>query len=325
MPKLAVYFAMSLLTAFVVKEYLCDIVADNIDLWSNELLTRGYLPDAVVRFGIQLSLKQKLKKLNSNIAVDAYVNSFVQHLKQNTLTAEATTQANEQHYEVNASFYTQILGFYNKYSCTIYLTDTERQQQLYTNPPSVAFDVDALDQSEVDMFNVYINEFEAQQFDALFDRIISIEMFEHMKNYQTLLHNLKNIMKCDGKLFVHMFVHKDKPYHFEKGWMAQYFFTGGTMPSHGMLSKFDNDFTSMDAWKVNGKHYSYTAESWLQKMDMNQDEIQIIIADIYGKEPHTVTKWVNLWRTFHMAVSELFNMLDGNEWFVGHYLLEPKC
>eukprot|EP01083_Nonionella_stella_P179036 634389_1 len=156
MPKLAVYFAMSLLTAFVVKEYLCDIVADNIDLWSNELLTRGYLPDAVVRFGIQLSLKQKLKKLNSNIAVDAYVNSFVQHLKQNTLTAEATTQANEQHYEVNASFYTQILGFYNKYSCTIYLTDTERQQQLYTNPPSVAFDVDALDQSEVDMFNVYI-------------------------------------------------------------------------------------------------------------------------------------------------------------------------
>merc|ERR1712129_174265 len=159
---------------------------------------------------------------------------------------------------------------------------------------------------------------------AMFDRIISIEMFEHMKNYKTLLHNLRKVMVCDGKLFVHMFVHKDTPYHFESGWMAQYFFTVGTMASHRMLQQFDDDFVLASDWKVNGVHYSYTLETWLRQMDVHEEQVKAAIANIYGDEEETVTKWWYLWRMFFIACSELFKYNDGNEWFVGHYTLTPK-
>ena len=122
-----------------------------------------------------------------------------------------------------------------------------------------------------------------------------------------------------------MFVHKDKPYHFENGWMAQWFFTAGTMASHGMLAYFDDDFVLKDSYKVNGVHYSYTLETWLHQMDVHEERVKDAIANIYGKEKETVTKWYYLWRMFFIACAELFKWDDGNEWFVGHYVLTPKC
>eukprot|EP01084_Bolivina_argentea_P158183 275581_1 len=391
-------FGTIVFVAAIMMQLNYDMIADNIDIWANDLLMKGYLPDFLIRFGIRMSLKQRLKELEiktTNTSVQEYVDLFVQQLKENAMTAEATKEANEQHYEVDVSFYNKILGYYYKYSSTIYLNDIERQQQIYTNEPSIPLHIFFLNQSEIDMLNVYIeraelcvgndcnlnvldlgcgwgsfslyyalqcplctitpisnsksqiefikqrakkmglnnvfprrvnvNELDQEIFDKKMDRIISIEMFEHMKNYKKLLNDLKNIMNCNGKLFVHMFVHKDKPYHFDKGWMAQYFFSGGTMPSFNMLEKFNDDFDSVASWKVNGRHYSYTLESWLLKMDNKQKEIEPIIGNIYGNNQKTITKWVNLWRTFFMACSELFKMNDGTEWFVGHYLLLPKC
>ena len=124
-----------------------------------------------------------------------------------------------------------------------------------------------------------------------------------------------------------MFVHRDKPYHFllSDGWMAQHFFTGGTMASHDMLGKFDRDFELKESWMVNGVHYSYTLETWLAKMDANEEAVKRVIGKIYGEGDATVTKWWMYWRTFFIACSELFKYNEGTEWFVGHYLLTPKC
>lgn len=158
-----------------------------------------------------------------------------------------------------------------------------------------------------------------------FDRVVSVEMFEHMKNYRILLKNVAGLMKCDGKLFVHMFVHKDKPYHFESGWMSRWFFTGGTMISHDLLGRFNDDMIMKDSWIVNGVHYSYTLETWLHLMDENEDEVKQALGDIYGNDDKTITQWWYLWRTFFIACSELFKYNNGNEWFVGNYLLTPKC
>merc|ERR1712192_1978 len=161
--------------------------------------------------------------------------------------------------------------------------------------------------------------------DALFDRVVSVEMFEHMKNYQTLLAKVKALLRCDGKLFVHMFCHRATPYHFlpSDGWMAQHFFTGGTMPFHGMLGYFDRDMALQESWAVNGVQYSYTLETWLAKMDDREEAVRQVIGRVYGEDQ--VTKWWMYWRTFFIACSELFKYNDGEEWFVGHYLLAPKC
>lgn len=158
-----------------------------------------------------------------------------------------------------------------------------------------------------------------------FDRVVSIEMFEHMKNYKILLSNLKQLMSCDGELFVHMFVHKDKPYHFESGWMSRWFFTGGTMISHELLARFDDDMELKQSWIVNGVHYSYTLETWLYLMDLNEKEVKKALGNIYGDDDKTITQWWYLWRTFFIACSELFKYNEGTEWYVGHYLLTPKC
>jgi len=159
-----------------------------------------------------------------------------------------------------------------------------------------------------------------------FDRILSIEMFEHMKNYDILLHKIAPWLKNDGKLFIHIFTHKDFPYHFEvqgeDDWMSEHFFTGGTMPSANLLLHFNQDFRIVNQWVVNGRHYALTSEAWLQKLDQNQDKIQEIFSEVYGEE--NKVKWFARWRGFFIAVSELFNYRGGNEWFVSHYLFEKQ-
>lgn len=162
--------------------------------------------------------------------------------------------------------------------------------------------------------------------EAGFDRVMSIEMFEHMKNYGLLLEKISRWMKPDAKLFVHIFVHKLLAYHFEvKGeddWMSKYFFTGGTMPSENLLLNFQDHVRLERQWWVDGKHYEKTSNHWLAEMDANRDEILKIFKAGYGEKDAAI--WVQRWRMFYMAVAELFGYADGNEWGVGHYLFTKR-
>ncbi|WP_214073618.1 cyclopropane-fatty-acyl-phospholipid synthase family protein [Mucilaginibacter sp. dw_454] len=158
--------------------------------------------------------------------------------------------------------------------------------------------------------------------DEQFDRVVSVEMFEHMRNYQLLLAKVASFLKPDGKLWIHIFTHKEYAYKFEviddTDWMSKYFFTGGIMPSDDLLFYFNDDLVVEKHWHVNGCHYGKTAEAWLVNMDEHKAEIIPLFEQTYGKEQ--AVKWWVYWRLFYMACAELWNFNDGNEWIVSHYL-----
>jgi cyclopropane-fatty-acyl-phospholipid synthase len=161
---------------------------------------------------------------------------------------------------------------------------------------------------------------------AQFDRVVSVEMFEHMKNYQRLLANVARWLKPDGLLFVHIFTHHQLSYHFvprdATDWMARYFFTGGQMPAHDLLPAFDEHLQLVQDWRVNGRHYQQTAEHWLQNMDRHRAEIIPLFEQTYGKA--AVTRWWVYWRVFYMACAELWGYRNGEEWLVSHYLFRSR-
>ena len=155
-----------------------------------------------------------------------------------------------------------------------------------------------------------------------FDRIVSIEMFEHMRNYQVSLSRIAQWLNCNGKLFVHIFTHKEYAYLFEAkeedDWMGKYFFTAGMMPSDDLLLYFQHDLKLENHWRLSGTHYQKTAESWLSNMDNEKTEILSEFKFIYG-EPEA-QRWFQRWRIFFMACSELWGYRNGKEWFISHYL-----
>ena len=160
-----------------------------------------------------------------------------------------------------------------------------------------------------------------------YTRIVSVEMFEHMKNYQELMRRISSWLSPGGKLFVHIFVHRlGLPYHYEvqgpDDWMTKYFFAGGTMPSMDLLLHFQDDLAVQKQWYVNGEHYSKTLEAWLVKHDAAKAEIMPLFAQTYGADQSL--KWFVYWRLFYLACSELFNVEKGERWGVGHYLFVKK-
>ena len=158
-----------------------------------------------------------------------------------------------------------------------------------------------------------------------FDRVVSVEMFEHMRNYELLLSRIKSWLKSDGRLFVHYFCHRELAYPFETAgeddWMAKYFFTGGIMPSFDMLQGFAQHFHVEHDWWVAGTHYEKTSNAWLANTDAKRMRVGDIFHQAYGANDATI--WIQRWRMFFMAVAELFGTNLGNTWGVGHYLLRP--
>jgi len=171
--------------------------------------------------------------------------------------------------------------------------------------------------SNVEIRTCDINVLEFPQ--NTFDRVMSVECFEHMKNYQKLFKNVASWMKPKAKAVVHIFVHKDFPYHFTDGWMSEKFFSGGQMPSKDLFLFFNDDLRVEKRWLVNGTHYSKTLEAWLARIDVKENRIEIenIFEKVYGKEQ--VQQRIQEWRLFNMACSELFAWNGGNEWLVAHY------
>lgn len=159
-----------------------------------------------------------------------------------------------------------------------------------------------------------------------FDRVMSIEMMEHIRNYEKFFSLIAQAMNPDGKMFVHIFTHKTTPYFFETegedNWMGKYFFSGGQMPARDLFEHFNQHLKIEQKWDWNGVHYQKTLEAWLQKMDQNEEKVRLLFKNAYGKDQ--VEIWVNRWRVFYMACSELFGFNKGQEWAVTHYLLTVK-
>lgn len=159
-----------------------------------------------------------------------------------------------------------------------------------------------------------------------YDRIVSVEMFEHMQNYERLMENISSWLKPNGKLFVHIFCHQKFAYFFSTegsdNWMGRYFFTGGLMPSEDLLLKFQNKLSIDKQWRWNGRHYKQTSNAWLKNMDREKNKILPILEQVYGlKERNT---WFQRWRIFFMSCAELFGYNRGYQWFVAHYLFKKS-
>jgi cyclopropane-fatty-acyl-phospholipid synthase len=157
-----------------------------------------------------------------------------------------------------------------------------------------------------------------------FDRIVSVEMFEHMANWRALLTRTRRWLKPDGRLFIHVFSHKDAPYLFDvddqTDWIAKYFFAGGVMPSHDLIRAFSDIFTVEADWRWSGTHYQKTALDWLRNFDASREALDTVLSRTYGDKARV---WTRRWRLFFLATAGLFGHCRGEEWGVSHYRLAP--
>ena len=172
--------------------------------------------------------------------------------------------------------------------------------------------------TNIQVITADMNDFQATE---LHDRVVSVEMFEHMRNYRELLARISRWLTADGKLFVHIFCHRELMYPFvdagKSDWMARNFFTDGLMPAASTLAHFQEDLTLQRQWWVDGGHYERTANAWLENLDRNKAAVTTALSATYGDQSQI---WLQRWRMFFMACAELFGYRDGQEWLVAHYL-----
>lgn len=174
------------------------------------------------------------------------------------------------------------------------------------------------------VFTRDMNEFDAES--GRFDRVVSVEMFEHMRNWGHLFSRVHDWLTPDGRFFMHIFVHRTMPYAFEvrdsSDWMSEHFFSGGMMPSDDLPLKVQNLLRLLRQWRWDGKHYEKTANAWLARMDAQREALWPLFQKTYGVR-NAATWWMR-WRIFFMACAELFGYRHGQEWWVSHYLFEKS-
>jgi cyclopropane-fatty-acyl-phospholipid synthase len=174
--------------------------------------------------------------------------------------------------------------------------------------------------------NLEVRTADARDFDTdrKFDRVLSVEMFEHMRNYDLLFRRIAGWLRSEGKLFVHIFCHRHLAYRFETAgrndWMGRHFFTGGIMPAVNLFAHFPDDLTLQRQWEVGGLQYARTCEDWLVNLDRNREALLRVLADTGARDKSPIL--LQRWRMFLMACAELFAYAGGTEWFVAHYLFQ---
>ena len=345
------------------------------DRLTDSVIDAGVLPHAVIRAGIRSQLAERLRTLaTGSLASDLERKlAFVQELRAQPI-AISTDKANDQHYEVPASFHAAYLGPRMKYSACLYPTGRETLAQAevamlasyveraelrdgqrildlgcgwgsaalyvaevfpraqvtaFSNSRSQKAYIDAVAAAKgLTNLRVLVGDVAAHDFaPGAYDRVVSVEMFEHMRNYERLLARVARALAPGGKLFVHYFAHRDAPYQFEAGWMQTHFFTGGTMPSADLLLYFQRDLRVRRQWWVSGRHYAQTCEDWLARMtgagwlpgSGGNKELWSALQRTYGRD---AAVWYRRWQVFYLACAELFAYRGGDTWGVAHYLME---
>jgi len=338
-----------------------------------DLADRAVLPDRLIRLGIRMLDRRRLKqeKIAAAASEEQAKKRFV-HILNHSPIAIRTDKANAQHYELPPAFFEKVLGVRLKYSGCYWpegcrtLNDAEAAMldmtceraalqdgmeilelgcgwgslslwmaERYPNSRITAVSNSRAQRAFItaacrksNLTNVEVITADMNQFsiDRLFDRVVSVEMFEHMRNWRRLLKNISGWLKPEGKVFIHVFSHRQYAYSFESdgddNWMGAHYFSGGIMPSDDLIFYFQDDLKVEKHWQVNGVHYSKTAEAWLANLDHRKDQILPILASVYGHD--SADRWLQRWRIFFMACAELWGFRSGREWMVSHYRLGRK-
>jgi len=333
---------------------------------------QGLVPDPVIRMGIRRLLRQRLAELQPDDAGAAaeLAEAFIAGMRDAPI-ALLPERANEQHYEVPAEFFADVLGPHRKYSgcwwpdgvqtlqqaeaaalqatceragladgqrvlelgcgwgslslwmaqhhpgSRITAVSNSRSQRQHIEAQAMQRGLDNLDVITCDM-----NDFDTRQ---RFDRVVSVEMFEHLRNWPRAFARVARWLADDGRFFMHVFAHRGAPYAFVErdasDWMTRHFFAGGMMPSDDLAPRFQDDLALVRRWRWDGRHYQRTAEAWLRNMDDRRATIWPILEATYGAEAQV---WWMRWRLFFMSCAELFGYDGGQQWWVSHYLFERR-
>ncbi len=334
---------------------------------------RGIVPDALVRAGIRRLLRARLSAIDARDAgaAAARTEAFVAAMRDAPI-ALLPHKANEQHYEVPAEFFAEVLGPHRKYSSAWWpegvtdlleaeeralaatceraeLADGQRILELGCGWGSLTLwmahrfprsRITAVSNSHSQrayiedaarrrgLRNVDVVTCNAEHFepDGTFDRVVSVEMFEHLRNWPRMFGRVARWLEPGGRFFMHVFVHRSTPYAFDvqddTDWMSEHFFSGGMMPSDDLALRFQDDLRLLSRWRWDGTHYARTSEAWLANMDARRETLWPIVAQTYGAERAGL--WWMRWRLFFLSCAELFGHDHGREWWVAHYLFEPR-
>ncbi|HEU4459403.1 MAG TPA: cyclopropane-fatty-acyl-phospholipid synthase family protein [Methylibium sp.] len=341
---------------------------------------QGLVPDRVVRLGIRRLLKQRLAEIGDGDAEAAARRTadFVASMSAAPL-ALVPEKANEQHYEVPAAFFAEVLGRHRKYSSCWWpesgsgpdgtagvstldeaeaaalgetcaragLRDGQQVLELGCGWGSLSLwmaerfpssRITAVSNSNSQRENIEAEarrrglanlrvvtcDFNTFETTDRFDRIVSVEMFEHLRNWPAAFAKVASWLAPEGRFFMHVFAHRSTPYAFVErdatDWMSRHFFSGGMMPSDDLALHCQRDLSLVDRWRWDGRHYQKTSEAWLANMDAKRDAVWPVLEATYGADQAAL--WWTRWRLFFMSVAELFGHGEGQQWWVSHYLFE---